>query len=239
MSNIIIFDLDNTFYEYENCHDQALVEVFKNQKIYDNFDEFMKNYESAKNLIQNRLFSSPSKHSKLLYFKQLFENKKSLQTIVELENIYWDTFIRNAEIDNKVLSLLKEIKLKNFKFILFTNQNTKIQLKKIANWNLDFFDKIITSEEVGYEKPQQEFFSYAKEVTINYHKDKGEIYAIGDDFKNDLSYWKSNFDATIYLIDNKLKDNVYKLNETEDIPVETSNFKTAIYDIYNKVNYLK
>ena len=102
-------------------------------------------------------------------------------------------------------SYLKKFKNNN-KYFLFTNQNTNIQLKKISRWNLDIFDLVMTSEEVGYEKPQPQFFEYVDVFVSELMKDNYELYSIGDDYQNDIHYWKEKYNSKNYLIDNTKSD---------------------------------
>ena len=45
MRKIIIFDLDNTFYNYQNSHSSALRAVFSFQNEFDDYKEFFIKYE--------------------------------------------------------------------------------------------------------------------------------------------------------------------------------------------------
>lgn len=206
MNKLIIFDLDNTFYSYEPTHEKALDSVFKSQTIFKNFDLFIKNYNISKEKIHHRLVSNPSKHSKLLYFKEMFIGILTYDEILKLENLYWDTFISTADINVEAISSLKNFKNIKDKYILCTNQNTNVQLKKIHSWNLDMFDRVITSEEVGYEKPAIEFFNYVESFFEDMEINEYKIYAIGDSYENDIQYWQEGYNASSYLIDNDLKE---------------------------------
>ena len=53
---------------------------------------------------------NPSRHSKLIYFKDLYYEKIDLQKIYELESIYWDSFIASTEIDKDSVNLLSNEK---------------------------------------------------------------------------------------------------------------------------------
>ena len=66
MNKVIIFDLDNTFYEYEKSHLLALRAVFTSQNYFDSYEEFIKGYEKTKHKVQARLVDNPSRHSKLI-----------------------------------------------------------------------------------------------------------------------------------------------------------------------------
>jgi len=202
MKRLFIFDLDNTFYKYNSSHKYGLESVYDNQKIFNTYESFLLAYEDIKLSVHRDIPESPSKHSKLIYFKNLFYKDLSSSEIIMLENTYWDSFIKNVELQKTAIDLLKAKKNRENVYVLFTNQNLSTQLRKINAWNLNFFDEIITSEEAGYEKPSLKFFNFVSPVIERYH-DKGyDLFALGDDFNNDLSFWLENYFAKGYLIDN-------------------------------------
>ena len=136
------------------------IEVFDHTK-------FKNSYEKAKLKTQDEIPMSPSKHSKLIYFKKMFSNKLSLNEIIKIENIYWKEFAKNAKLQEKAIKRLKIEKNKENVYILFSNQNLDIQLRKISAWGIDIFDEIIASEEAGFEKPNMEFFNFVSPVVKN------------------------------------------------------------------------
>ena len=208
MKRLLILDLDNTFYSYENAHNTGLQKVFEYQNIFKTYEEFMKSYDEVKIKTHKAIPNSPSKHSKLIYFKNLFYNKVSLDEIVKFENIYWTQFIQNANLQNSAIERLKNEKNSDNVYFLFTNQNLNIQLRKINNWGIDIFDEIITSEEAGCEKPKKEFFDFVKPSVDKYFKNGYKVFALGDSYENDIDYWLKQYNAECYLIDNDLTDTV-------------------------------
>tara|TARA_B100001564_G_C20575232_1_gene640343 strand:- start:449 stop:1138 length:690 start_codon:yes stop_codon:yes gene_type:complete len=227
MKKLIIFDLDNTFYEYEDAHQKGIKNVFSSQKIYKDFDDFNSKYNLVKNKIHKLVPDNPSRHSKLIYFKNIFFDELDLSEIINLENIYWSSFISNAKLQEKAINILRKKKKQEDIFVLLTNQNLNIQLRKINEWNLNLFDFVITSEEVGYEKPNPRFFNYVKNNIINFSTDDFKIYAIGDDLDNDISFWTENFNASGYLIDNS------RLEYISDENIKVSSLNHAIEDIFH------
>tara|TARA_B100000965_G_scaffold166375_1_gene138687 strand:+ start:27366 stop:28058 length:693 start_codon:yes stop_codon:yes gene_type:complete len=227
MKRLLILDLDNTFYSYENAHNTGLKKVFEYQNIFNTYEEFMKLYDEAKIKTHKAIPNSPSKHSKLIYFKNLFFNKVSLDEIDKFENIYWTQFIKNASLQNSGIERLKNKKNSDNIYFLFTNQNLNIQLRKINNWGIDIFNEIITSEEAGYEKPKKEFFDFVKPSVDKYFKNGYKVFALGDSYENDLDYWLKQYNADCYLIDNNLTETVV----SEDIT--TSSLNNSVDIIFN------
>ena len=226
MNKLVIFDLDNTFYNYQPTHERALNVVFEEQNQYDEWSLFSENYNLAKNTIHNRIGNNPSKHSKLLYFKEMFEEFLTFEAILNYEKLYWENFISFADISENDRNILNNKKDKNDIFILCTNQNTNIQLKKINFWNLDMFDFVITSEEVGYEKPNIEFYKYVTKIIKKLEISDFNFFAVGDDYENDIKFWIENYDTKAYLVDNSNK------NFIEEKEFIKTNFQMAIEDIF-------
>ena len=200
--------------------------MFEEQNQYDEWSLFSENYNLAKNTIHNRIGNNPSKHSKLLYFKEMFEEFLTFEAILNYEKLYWENFISFADISENDRNILNNKKDKNDIFILCTNQNTNIQLKKINFWNLDMFDFVITSEEVGYEKPNIEFYKYVTKIIKKLEISDFNFFAVGDDYENDIKFWIKNYDAKAYLVDNSNK------NFIEEKEFIKTNFQMAIEDIF-------
>ena len=222
MKKIIIFDLDNTFYSYEITHLKALDQVFLNQKIINNKDAFLNSYSSARLRIKETLKDSTSINNRTLYFKALLEEIKhdDLTVAHELADIYWENFIRNADINSESLVKIRNSKSSKTVFHLYTNLNTDIQLKKIKAWNLDFFDKIVTSEDAGYEKPNKKFIEHVSSDLENFKKEGYDFFAVGDSVENDLKPWKLKFEAKTFLINGFSDDATVDFETTLDAAIE-------------------
>ena len=119
MKRLLILDLDNTFYSYDHSHSTGLEKSFEYQEVFESFEEFKNSYEKAKLKTQDEIPMSPSKHSKLIYFKKMFSNKLSLNEIIKIENIYWKEFIKNDKLQEKAIKRLKIEKNKENVYILF------------------------------------------------------------------------------------------------------------------------
>lgn len=208
MKKIIIFDLDNTFYDYQPTNTSALKTVFSSQEFFDTFEKFLEEYLVARDFVKKNFRESTTINNRALYFKILLMkiNYSDLSYAKVLEKIYWDSFIEAANINLKVINYLKTKKNDYIKYHLYTNLNTEIQLKKINKWKLNIFDKIVTSEEAGSEKPTPKFIKYVKADLDLLFQNGFKFYAIGDVVENDLKPWKELYNATTFLINSKNKD---------------------------------
>ena len=227
MKCVFVFDLDNTFYDYEHSHSSGLKKVFESQNIYQSYQDFISAYHEVKTKVHKIMINNPSKHSKLVYFKNMFSSKLKINEIIDLEAIYWESFIDYAILQKEAINILETQKNSDFVYYLFTNQNLNIQFKKINSWKLNFFDAIITSEEVGYEKPNPKFFQYVNPMVNKFYENGYKIITVGDDFKNDIEYWMNEYDAEAYLIDNNRK------NIKQNKGYFDGNLDSAVYKIFN------
>ena len=204
MSKVVIFDLDNTFYKYQATHDYSINKLFEHQQLYRDIENFLNSYEKAKSQVKSIVGESTSSHNRILYFKKMLENEnKDPLMAIDLEKKYWEIFINQVVINNKIYELLSILRKQNAILHLYTNLDTNTQLMKLKIWNLNYFNKIITSEDVGCEKPDLRFILEVKNYLDEFYKKNFKFFAIGDDVKNDLEPWKIEYKAETYLINNK------------------------------------
>lgn len=203
MNKVVIFDLDNTFYNYQATHDYSINKLFEHQKLYGDIENFLNSYEKAKSQVKSIVGDSTSSHNRILYFKKMLENENKDPLIaIDLEKKYWEIFINQVVINNRTYELLSKLRKQNAILHLYTNLDTNTQLMKLKKWNLNYFDRIITSEDVGCEKPDLKFILEVKNYLDAFYKKSFKFFAIGDDVKNDLEPWKKEYKAETYLINN-------------------------------------
>jgi putative hydrolase of the HAD superfamily len=185
----ILFDLDNTLYEYDGPHEKALKEVHKvlNKYIKIGLKEFLKLYEISKTEIHRELSGTASSHNRVLYFQRLIEKTKRTvepEIILKLYNAYWDNLLKNMKLYKGVLSLFKELKRKNIKIGIVSDLTTHIQLRKLHKLGLsEYVDILVTSEEAGRKKPHPSMFLFAlNKLGIS----PNEVLAVGDNPKTDM-----------------------------------------------------
>lgn len=115
------------------------------------------------------------------------------------------------------LEVLEYLKDKGYRLYLLTNGFSEVQKIKIRESKLEpFFEKMITSEDTGYQKPHKKIFEYALK-TVN--AKKVESIMIGDDLNNDIFGAKRFGMDTIFFNPEKTKHNsqpnfeIHSLNE--------------------------
>ncbi len=160
----VLFDLDNTLYDYDSAHQKALKAVYKVLKKHINlsFIKFTKLFNLSKAEIHRELSGTASAHNRTLYFQRMIEkthNTVKPEMILRLYNAYWDTLLKNMKLRKGVLNTLKTLRKKGLKIAVVSDLTTNIQLRKIKHLKISkYIDVLVTSEEAGSEKPHQIMF---------------------------------------------------------------------------------
>ena len=195
----LIFDLDNTLYNYTKCHNFALDKCI----LYlCNFTTF--SYEQIKHIyneisheLKIELQNTASSHNKSIYFKQLIEklNMKYSHLHV-LHDMYWNNFYESITPYDHVKEFMEWNSTKNIKIGIITDYETEYQIIKLEKLGLlEYINYIITSEEVGAEKPGSKIFYKMLDVM---QLSSSEVIMFGDNYDKDvkgamkfnlLSYW--------------------------------------------------
>tara|TARA_B100000524_G_C23653201_1_gene370859 strand:- start:1834 stop:3564 length:1731 start_codon:yes stop_codon:yes gene_type:complete len=200
----ILFDLDNTLYDYDNANKTAIMEIIT--IISDNFriDNLKEEYEIEKKKFQNYCYNASS-HNKFIQFKKIFEKLNiDLNKLPFYYNLYIDIFKKNLKLYPYILEFLNFCKQNGIKMYILTNNMCKEQIERLTKMNLlDYFTKIYTSEEFGIEKPDIKLFYY---IIQDINCSKNEIVKIGDNYNNDIeplilndiySFWFTNKNLSI------------------------------------------
>jgi len=191
---VIALDLDNTIYAYEPCHRAAmsLVAGELENRLELSRSRWTASYERSKESTKVRLGKVASSHSRLSYFKGMLENlgmKSQIEIALQLENLYWGEFIRNikkAENSDRFLEIARE---KGIPVVVITDLTTAIQIRKLHKLGItDMVSGLVTSEEVGADKPDLGFFDY---ITNQLGISGRHWWVVGDDNEKDGGFANS------------------------------------------------
>uniref|UniRef100_UPI003568E7D7 YjjG family noncanonical pyrimidine nucleotidase n=1 Tax=Lutibacter sp. TaxID=1925666 RepID=UPI003568E7D7 len=184
----IFFDLDHTLWDFETNSDIAFTAIFKKYQVNANMDKFL-NYYRGINENYWKLYREEKITKEELRIGRLrdafakIKYKADLELIDNLAIDYIEYLPKNNKLFDGALEILEHLK-PNYKMHIITNGFNEVQFKKIENSGLSsYFDKIITSEEVGVKKPNPLIFNYALKAT-NAHF--SESIMIGDNWEADI-----------------------------------------------------
>tara|TARA_Y100001970_G_C14033212_1_gene749705 strand:- start:161 stop:823 length:663 start_codon:yes stop_codon:yes gene_type:complete len=183
-----IFDLDQTLYDYEECNKIAIEKITKFMKKEFGLDEKMilESYMNSRKTTNNGLKNTSSMHSRFLYIKKMLENlsiDNKINYTVEIYNLYWEEFFKKMQLFDWVEPTFKKLYNKNITIMIATDFSAKIQFEKIKILKIEkYIETIITSQEIGEEKPSTKFSERVMKLT---NANSNAIFYVGDNPKKD------------------------------------------------------
>lgn len=188
MIKAVIFDLDDTLYEYNSINERAIDVVCER---YANIlrissDTFRKAFEWGRSETKSTIRDSAACHNRMIYFQKASEYLKinSIRYTLEMYETYWKYILEHMELRSGVLELFAYLKQKDIKIAICTDLTVQIQhrkLRKLGIWQ--YIDVLVTSEEAGVEKPDVKIFDLVmKKLNMKAH----ELIYVGDSLDKDI-----------------------------------------------------
>ena len=183
----ILFDLDNTLYEYEPCNRHALAAAHDilNRAIEVQPIEFQTVHDEVRQHVSRELRGQAASHNRAIFFKRIVEEiagRSDAALVRRMYDAYWEAFYEHIRPQADALDVLA--RLGSERLVLVTNHTALPQLGKIAALGIEtFFAAVVTSEEAGVEKPAARIFEMALERV---GAKATESVMIGDDVEDDI-----------------------------------------------------
>ncbi len=185
----IFIDLDRTLWDFETNSAETFKDIYYKHSIDKlcNFDEFYKIYRS----INDKLWSD---YREKLVSKEVLSWKRFYLSMshfgLDNETVaksMGEDYINLSPLKTKLFpyttELLQYLSSK-YKLYLVTNGFKEVQYLKIKNCNIEqFFEGVFTSEEVGCNKPNRQYFEFVLEKTGATPENS---IIIGDDMEVDI-----------------------------------------------------
>jgi putative hydrolase of the HAD superfamily len=196
LPELVIFDLDNTLYDYESANsagENALINFLHENLKISNSEIKNQLIHSRKN-VKDALGTTASSHSRLMYIRE-FLNSNDLNVhatfALECEQVFWRSYFEKMVLFEGVEEFVNYLRLSRTKLVLVTDLSTQIQIRKLAWLGLEkTFEVIITSEEAGGDKetgkPEAMLRRFVTPVV-------GKTWAIGDNNWDHLFSTDSTF----------------------------------------------
>lgn len=163
-ASMIFFDLDDTLVPSKEFYDKAMIHI--------GIDPQDPTYLQARSEVKKNAPSGyPGSRFRRNYFKRYLEiqgrysarkhlalSEKYESSVVEQAGFYWKELKR--------AQLFQELKSKGIRCAIVSNESAHLQAMKLNQFDPDgnLFEFMITSEEMGVEKPDPRIFSRALEM---------------------------------------------------------------------------
>lgn len=185
----VLLDLDNTLYDYTPAHAAGLrgAEAVALEQLNLSPNDFLACYDDARAELKNRLGKTAASHNRLLYFQRALERAGfSTQplTALQMDQAYWRAFLNEAEIFEEALDFLDDLRIAAIPVVIVTDLVAQVQFRKILHFGLDrLVDWVVTSEEVGRDKPDPGNFELALAKLGGV---EGTVWMVGEEPKSDI-----------------------------------------------------
>lgn len=229
----LFFDLDRTLWDFETNSRKALEILFSEFKLADTIQNFSKFHGTYKRINAKlwKLYGSGKMK------KEELRNERFIQTFsafnihdsslaARFSDGYVDVSPRQTMLFPDTLDTLEELKKLNYQMHIITNGFEEVQHIKLDNSKLKpFFDVIVCSENVGFNKPDIRVFQYA----MNQAKAKEtESIMIGDDRDVDIQgAMRAGMRAILFDPKNQYKQpsSEFKIQNINELPLKLAMMK--------------
>lgn len=186
----LLIDIDDTLYDYNFSHRQAIEHVFESTLFSDlflTFEEFYQQYRKHRTRVTQELNYSGNCRSRLLAFQALLEQIKqqnAYHNALYMDKMYWSCFIDCMQPNDDIIELVNCFKQQGKPVCAISDMIASIQIQKLERLNLiHSIDYLVTSDEVGIEKPNAKIF---KRALNKLRCDASKVLMVGDDYKKDI-----------------------------------------------------
>ena len=187
----VLFDLDNTLYPYAPCNEagkRAALDALRERGYELDREAFDDLYATGRREAKRETRTTAASHDRHVYLKRgLYRHagEPDVAGALAAGDAYWDGFVEEMALCEGVESLFDALAAVGTDVAVVTNLTTRIQLRKLAHLGIDDrIDLLVTSEEVGREKPSALPFTTAlAELDLR----PSEALVVGDNVDADIA----------------------------------------------------
>ena len=166
MLKAVVFDLDNTLYDYTNANAVAepYMLEYAARKYSMEVEKFHQAWQEGKEITKELLPDTGAKHSRSLYFQHALEvlGINPIGDAWELGELFWQKFVENIQPYPGAVAMLERLKSQGIKTAICTDMTADVQHLKLTKLGLKpYLDALVASEENGMEKPHGRMFQLA------------------------------------------------------------------------------
>jgi 2-haloacid dehalogenase len=209
--DVILFDADDTLFDYKKAEDFALTSVFEEFGIQSPDTDFVALYRTINQELWNDFEKGAISLADLRVerFSRLFTGTGFTIGADEFSSRYLGYLGSGAYLLDGAVELVEELKEK-LRLAIITNGIREVQLSRFAKADMaNYFEHIIVSEDTGYQKPHFGIFEYTfNKLGIS---DPSRVLIVGDSLTSDIQGGlNSGIDTCWYNPNNKLNHTLIK-----------------------------
>jgi putative hydrolase of the HAD superfamily len=187
----LFFDLDRTLWDFEKNSKKALQILFKDLKLDDKIEHFNHFHHTYTRINAElwKLYGKGKLKKEELRDARFIETLKyheilDTELATTLSNGYIEISPKQTNLFPETLETLEELKRMKYNMHIITNGFEEVQYIKLEHSKLaPFFDVIVCSEAVGFNKPDPRVFQYAMQKA---QTTASQSFMIGDDREVDI-----------------------------------------------------
>ncbi|MDB2243876.1 HAD family hydrolase [Halorubrum ezzemoulense] len=187
----VLFDLDNTLYPYAPCNEagkRAALDALRERGYELDRAAFDDLYATGRREAKRETRTTAACHDRHVYLKRgLYRRSGEPDVAAALAagDAYWDGFLAEMSPCDGVEPAFDALDAAGIDVAVVTNLTTRIQLRKLTALGVDDrIDLLVTSEEVGREKPSALPFTTA---LAELDRRPSEALAVGDNPETDVA----------------------------------------------------
>lgn len=164
MIKTVIFDVDNTLYDFDRAHARAYAALaeYAEAELGLSGEVFVRKLKETGAGLQKYMGDVAAVHNRTIRYQNMLEdNGFPLHPhVLRMDGLYWDTLIREAVPSPGASEALRGLKGMGLRIGIGTDMTARMQFRKLTALGLmPYIDFLVSSEEAGAEKPSARFFS--------------------------------------------------------------------------------
>lgn len=188
MIKAVIFDLDDTLYEYGPLDQEAWGKVrgMVCEELGISVSAYEEAYSYGRRETKRQLGNVAASHNRLLYCQKTLEylGRNPAPLSLQMYETYWGTFLEKMRLFDGVREFMDRMHKQGITMMICTDLTAHIQHRKIEALGItEDIKYLVTSEEAGREKPAPEIFALCLEKL---KRKPEEVCCIGDSLERDV-----------------------------------------------------